>query len=258
MTQEKEGQSSLGWRGDIKKLVSSESILSEEVVCKIILLAKAVDIRNLDKGEKPFLYSSGNWGPGYVNIKGLVGQEEIFKTLVRQLSLRTLASGTQFDFIAANATGGMIPGYQLREDLQKLTGKEIPYVYVRGSRKPGGHQELVTGIDDNPYTPAGAKALVIEELINFAQTTTNSAVGLREIGFAVDSAATILHYQNPEAIKSLAENHISVVQVTSLPKLLEVAETEGIFSPQAVSDYRTFLQDPLAWQTQRGLEPVQR
>jgi orotate phosphoribosyltransferase len=168
-----------------------------------------------------------------------------------------LASGTQFDFIAGNATGGMTPGYQLREDLQKLTGREIPYVYVRGSRKPGGHQELVTGVEGNPYTPKGLKALVVEELINFAQTSTNSAVGLREIGYNVDSAATILHYRNPEALKNLADNNISVVQVTSLPKLLEVAEMDGTFSPQAIQVYKTFLENPIAWQASKGLEPVQ-
>lgn len=245
------------WQNQLDNLTETREILDDETICETILRSGAVTIRDVDAGEEPFLYSSGNWGPGYVSIKGLVGQERVFKTLTRQLTLRVLASQVGFDFIAANATGGMIPGYQLREDLQDLSGREIPYVYVRGSRKPGGHKELVTGIDGNPFTPQGSRALVVEELVNFAQTTTNSALGLRELGYQVDNAATILHYQNPEALTRLESNGLAVVHVTTLPKLLEVAEVGGHFSSDAIEDYKRFLGNPLRWQAERGLKPVE-
>jgi orotate phosphoribosyltransferase len=227
--------------------------LSEDEICRLILNARAVDIRDVDRGEEPFSYSSGNWGPGYIMIKGLVGEQHTFKTLVEQLAVRVVDSEIDFDFIAANATGGMVPGYQLREDLQRITGRDIPYTYVRGTRKKIGQKELMTGA---PYIASGSKALVVEELVNFAQTTTNSALGVREQGHVVENAATILHYQNPEALKRLEDNNISVVQLTSLPKLLEVAESGGYFSSETVRGYREFLQDPLAWQGERGLEPL--
>lgn len=230
--------------------------LTEEEVCRAILDARALDIRDVDTGEEPFLYSSGNWGPGYVDIKGLVGREQVFKTLTEQLALRLIDNGTEFDFIAANATGGMVPGYQLREDLQRIIGRSIPYVYTRGTRKPGGHKELVTGVDGNPFIPAGSRPLVIEELVNFAQSTTNSAVGLRELGYPAKYAATILHYHNPKGLESLRDTGVEVVELTNLPKLIEVAEQDGYFSLEVVTDYRNFLQDPLRWQAERGLEPV--
>ena len=62
--------------------------MSEEAVCVKMLEAGAVDIRDVDGGEEPFLYSSGNRGPGYVMVKGLVTRQEIFKPLVEQLALR--------------------------------------------------------------------------------------------------------------------------------------------------------------------------
>lgn len=170
--------------------------------------------------------------------------------------MRLIDSGVEFDFVAANATGGMVPGYELRGKFQELTGKRIPYVYVRGSRKPGGHKELVTGISNNPFIGEGERALVVEELVNFAQSTTNSAVGLREIGYQVHSAATILHYENPIALQKLRENDISVIKLTSLPVLLSVAEEGGFFDGRAIDDYKNYLRDPLAWQEQRGYEPV--
>lgn len=231
--------------------------LSEREICELLLKAGAVSIRDIDGGEEAFRYSSGNWGPGYINIKGLCGRQEVFKVLTRQLAFNLIVAETQFDFIAANATGGMTPGYQLREDLQALTGLEIPFVYVRGTRKPGGHRELVTGVSDNPFISEGETALVVEELINFAQTTTNSALALRNLKFRVDSAATVLHYQNPKALERLAENNLMVVELTSLPTLLRVAEEEGFFEPRLIEDYQSFLENPLRWQERRGLEPVQ-
>ena len=219
------------------------------------MLAYADLSANDDAIKYKIIDSSGNWGPGYVNIKGLVGQEEVFKFLVRQEALKLVDSETHFDFIAGNATGGMTPAYQLREDLQDLTGRRIPYVYVRDTRKKMGHRERITGIE-GPYTPPGSSALVVEELINFAQTTTNSARAIREEGRVAYNAATLLHYWNPEALRVLDEEEVGVVQLTTLPKLLELAEEERYFSALVISDYKTFLKDPLAWQERRGLESV--
>ena len=240
----------------LKDLLITPERLSEEDVCRLILNAEAAVVRDVDGGEEPFLYSSGNWGPGYVSIKGLVGRQETFRPLAEQLALRVIDSGIEFDFIAANATGGMVPGYQLREDLQRMTGREIPYVYTRGTRKPGGHKELVTGIDGNPHIPEGSRSLVIEELVNFAQSTSNSAVGLRELGYPTENAATILHYHNPKGLEHLSDAGVAVVELTNLPKLVEVAEKDGYFNQGAIDSYRDFLRDPLGWQAERGLEPL--
>lgn len=206
-------------------------------------------------GEEPFEYSSGNLGPGYVNIKGLVGREEVFETLTEQLALRVISASTEFDFINGNATGGMTPGYQLKLDLRRLTGRRIPFVYARNTRKRGGHKDIVTGLADNPEIPPGARALVVEELINFAQTTTNSTLALRELGHPVDTVATLLNYENPEGTVTLTEHGVSVIQLTGLPTLLDVAVDQGFFSQPAVDSYREFLSDPQRWQANRGITP---
>ena len=166
-----------------------------------IIAAGGFEVRDVDAGQEPFDYSSANRGPGYVMIKGLVGQPHVIQFLTMQLALR-LIDNINFDFIAANATGGMIPGWQLRNDLEGLTGKEIPCVYVRETRKIGGHQEYVTGDMNNPLIRAGMGALVFEELVNFAETTTNSAKVLRDKGYKAEVAATLLFYDNPQAIAS--------------------------------------------------------
>lgn len=216
-----------------------------------IVDAGGLEIRDVDAGQEPVDYSSANRGPGYVMIKGLVGQPHVMQFLTGQLALK-LSESINFDFIAGNATGGMVPGWQLRNDLEGLTGKEIPYVYVRETRKIGGHQEYITGDMNNPLIVNGMRALVFEELVNFAETTTNSAKVLREKGYKADVAATILFYNNPKAVESLRQEDVSLIPLITLPTLIDVAERTEKFNPRAIASYREFLQDPTEWQLKRG------
>ncbi|MFH1049012.1 MAG: phosphoribosyltransferase family protein [Patescibacteria group bacterium] len=229
--------------------------LNERIVLEI-LNAKAVDIRDIDNGEKPFLYASGNWGPGYVSVKNLVGRKAIIKLLAQNLAIKISDKAPNLDFIAGNVTGGVIPAWLLSEYLGAILGRTVPFVYIRETRKKGGQKELITGIKDNPEIPSGANGVVVEELVNFAQTTCNGAEALREAGYEVTNAACILFYDNPEAIKSLQTAKIEMVYLITLPQLLEVAEKHKTHSVKAINSYRDFLKDPLGWQAKRGLEPV--
>lgn len=221
----------------------------EEIGSRIVD-AGGLEIRDIDAGEKAFDYSSANRGPGYVMIKGLVGQPHIMQFLTQQFALR-LVDNINFDFIAGNATGGMVPGWQLRNDLEGLTGKDIPYVYVRETRKIGGHKEYIVGDMNNPLIQSGMRALIFEELVNFAQTTTNSAKVLRDKGYVADVAGTILSYQNPRALELLKETGVSLSYLISLKDLISIAEKTGKFSQKAIDSYREFLEDPVEWQLKR-------
>lgn len=233
----------------------------------MVLEAKAVDIRNVppkvtnEEVEKlplenqPFFYASGNWGPGYVMIKGLVGRKQIIKFLTQQLARKIVEKTSRVDFVAGNVTGGVILGWLLSEYLEALLDKTVPFVYIREMRKKGGQKELITGIANNPEVPAGANGLVVEELVNFAQTTCNGADVLRDAGYSVTHAATILFYDNLEAIKALKLHGVEMIYLFTLPQLLTVAEKHQTHPQEAIDGYREFLKDPLGWQAKRGLEP---
>lgn len=222
-------------------------MLEVEQLASRIVSAGAVEIRDVDAGDEPFLYASGNWGPGYVSIKGLVGHKALFKDLVAALAEEMRQEGVPADFIAGNATGGMIPGWILSEIL------DIPYVYVRETRKKGGQKELVSGIK---YIPSGMRGVVVEELINFAESTCNAADALIGLGYVVEDAATVLFYDNPESIRRLSTYSIGVTYLLTLEDLLVAAV--GTYSTKAIQGYRQFLQNPLQWQADRGLEPVEK
>jgi len=380
-----------------------------EKAALMVLRANTVEIRdvpqkvtneevgNLPRENQPFLYASGNWGPIYVMIKALVAYGQVIPILVEQLTLQIIENFPSLDYVAGNITGGVIPGWQLSEELSTRLKKEIdfiyvggtrkkeedgfpaitlidrialeqtayelyraiiqsrqdfdfvaglvpsgmipgyrlsqvlsaklnrivPFVYIRQWRKTGGQKERITGATNNPYLPSGStgivigqvedffrtthegmevlheegfktisgaellaglgasavtdirnvqstlnrsellwrlqgQGIVVEELVNFAQTTCHSAGALRSAGCAVNHAATILFYDNPEAIRMLQEHNIEMTYLLTLPELVAVAEKHQIFPQGAIDGYREFSTDPLGWQVERGLKPIER
>jgi len=224
---------------------------------RMLLHEGVLAIRNVDQGEEPFLYSSGNWGPGYVMVKGLVGKKPILKLLIRALADKLALQIPQVNFIAGNATGGMIPGWLLAEELEIVLRRAIPFVYIRGMRKKGGHKELITGIENNIFIKTGHNAVVVEELVNFAETTCNSARALRETGFTVTDAACILSYENLKARTSLAEEGLRMTYLVSLTEMLDLATEFHTHPIEAITSYREFLDNPDAWQARHGLRQQQ-
>ena len=225
---------------------------SLESITSKIVKAGAVEIHNFERGEEPFVYTTGNRGPGYAMIKGLVGQPEVMCYLVKALAIK-VENEAEFDFINGNVTGGTIPGWELSRVLSLRRKKTVPYTYMRGSRKVGGHGELVTGLKNNPLIEVGMKALIVEELVNFAETTTNAGIIFREMGYPVSHGACILAYDHKEEKRLLKEAKMTLVSLITLPQLLDASQATGLFPKDDIDSYRTFLKDPITWQLDRGM-----
>jgi len=221
-----------------------------------VLRAGAMEIRDVDDAnEKPFLYASGNWGPGYISIKGLVSHKPLFTELNKQTAEKVARAAPHINFVAGNVTGGVVPGWEISKTLDGLLQREVPYVYIREARKKGGQKELITGLN-NPLIEAGHNGLIVEELVNFSQTSCHSAILLRELGYTVTHTTCILFYNNPRAVELLKMNDLEMVYLFTLTELLDAAEETKIHSAKLIAKYREFLADPLGWQKSRGLEPV--
>lgn len=230
----------------------SETENKLEIVKKIIE-SGAIQIRDVDNGEEPFLYSSGNRGPGYVMIKGLCGQPETLKFLIRELAKKVNSEiGDKIDFIDGNVSGGMLPGWELRNVLSELQGREIPYVYLRETRKAGGHNELITGDLANPLIKKNMSVLVVEELVNYCTTTMNAVQIFRDCGYTANFAACILSYDQEEAMKNMRDMDIKLVSLVTLPEILDVAEENNLIDNHKIASYREFLKDSVKWQLDRG------
>ena len=219
-----------------------------------IIANGGIVIRDVGKGEDPFLYSSGNRGPGYIDIKGQCGNRSLSDALAAATAAKlVLVDGVIPSAVAGNVTGGLGPGWKLRDALSILLGYDLPYVYVRDTRKVGGHGEKVTGTWALKNMPGGDGVLVVEELVNFAETTCNSAHHLRwEHHLHVHHAACYLSYEHAVAQERLATQEVTLHPLFTLGEALDVGIELGLLQEPLVADFRSFLADPGKWQADRG------
>ena len=227
--------------------------MDELEIVKKIIESKAITIRDVDNGESPFIYSSGNQGPGYIMIKGLCGQPKVMHYLIDKLADKVSKICPSVDYIDGNVTGGVISGWELRNKLSTKLNRDIPFVYLRGSRKRGGHDELITGIHNNPLIKKGMEVIVVEELVNYGTTTVNAVEVFRNHGYIVNYAATVLSYNHKHTQERLKKNNITLIPLITLDRLLEVALQNNLFKKELVDSYTNFLHDSTKWQLDRNM-----
>ena len=213
-----------------------------------MLKSQILEIRDLSAGEKPFIYTSHNFGPGYVSIKDLVGNKQLIKLLCKKLTKKILLQATEPEFIAGNVTRGVIPAWLISEYLEKSLNKQMPFVYIRKNTKDYQKYTLITGLKNNSQIRIGANCLIVEELVNFGHTICTSAELLRNTGYKVTNAACILFYNNPESTKALKNAQIQITYLFTLPELLQTAAKYKIYPENLISDYKQFLKNPATWQ----------
>lgn len=240
------------------------AVFPNEVIAAAIVQGGALHIRDIENGEEAYHYSSGNFGPGYVSIKNAVGNQKLFKFLVRQLALRAeqhlpFVHGVDgIRFIAGLVTGGVPPSLYLRDHLQRLWKRDLGWCYIRDTRKAGGTREHVTGIAHlatggvNPEIPVGCEGVLVEELTNYANSITNGAEVLRACGYPCELGLCILDYDQPKGREALAAHGMRLMSLITLPRLLDAVEASGAIPKRLVDDYRYFQQDPEGWMKKYG------
>lgn len=223
---------------------------SELNIAKLIINNGAISVRNDNEG--PFVYSSGNRGPGYIMIKGLVGYPDVCQTLVSHLVDKFKDQLEDIDFVDGNVTGGMIYGWEIARKLSDVRKKTVPYVYLRGSRKEGGHNELITGDMNNSTISKGMNVLIVEELVNFGETTLNAIKVFRESGYISTKAACILSYDYPSSKQKLSDVGVELLSLMTVPRLLYIAREHKLMDIDAVDSYINYLDDAVGWNYKRG------
>lgn len=219
---------------------------------RLILSSDVLQIRDVDAGEELFFYTSGHQGPGYVSIKDLVGKTVVMKHLMKRLAEKFINVNRHVNFVAGNATGGIVPGWLMRDLLEKMTGRIVPFVYVKDKKDSKADKEII-GISNE--INLGDCAVVVDELVNFASTTCDSALALRKAGYKVNEAACILYYGHIVAEALLKQSGLKMTCLLTLNELLDYAEQLGFYPVQLINSYREFLRDPIEWQRKRGLLP---
>lgn len=226
-----------------------------EEACLLALYAGVLEIRDIDKGEKPFRYTSGKRGPGYVHIRDLIGKGSALKWLMQQLALKVVGKIRNTDkqrsyFVAANATGGIVPGWILHEFLQTYLQQDMTCMYINHEKKS------IAGMPDK--FEQDDHVLIVDDVVNFAHTTQKSIEVFRKLGCSVTHAVCILFYNNPNVQSDLEKMGVELTYLFTVDDLLTTAERHKTHPQKLIASFREFTKDPTAWQLKRNFSSANK
>ena len=120
--------------------------------------------------QTPFTWASGIKSPIYCDNRVTLSYPEV-RNLIRQSFTQLAKRYPEVDYIAGVATAGIAHGALLADALN------LPYIYVRSKAKEHGRQNLIEG-----ELRAGAKLLVVEDLISTGGSSIKAVEALRVAG----------------------------------------------------------------------------
>lgn len=193
----------------------------EKQVAEILLNVGAVALSPND----PFTWASGIQSPIYcdnrLTMADPVGRKEIAEGLAELIRVHY----PETTVIAGTATAG-IPHAAWVADILKL-----PMVYIRSSAKAHGKSRQIEG-----KIEAGAKAVIIEDLISTGGSSLNAANALLAENIEVCGVVSIFTYELQKADEKFAEANLSFHSLTNFAALAEAAKEQGAIEEASMNE----------------------
>lgn len=123
------------------------------------------------------------------------------------------------DLIVGVATAGIAHGALLADVL------DLPFAYIRSKAKAHGMQNLVEG-----KIEAGAKVIVVEDLISTGGSSLKAVDAVRKTGAEVLSLFAIFTYGFDVAINNFKDNNCEYYALSDFETLLKFSEDNSLFS----------------------------
>lgn len=183
---------------------------------------------------EPYTWSSGLKSPIYCDNRLTLSFPNVRQVIVN--GLVKSVNPTEVDVIAGTATAGIPHGALLADRLG------LPFIYVRSSAKGHGKGNQIEG-----KLEAGARVLVIEDLLSTGMSSIDAAQAIREAGGEVTRIQAIFSYGLPVLEKNLADANLSATSLTTFSELIEVAENTGVLNRSELDSLRDWQEDPRAW-----------
>lgn len=178
-------------------------------VAKILLELNAVSLNT----KKLFKYASGIMSPVYTDCRVLMAYPDSRKE-IRDFYIDAIKnSGVKFDVVAGTATAGIPHAAWIADKLN------LPMVYVRGTSKDHGKENLMEGI-----VKKGQKVIVIEDLISTGDSAINSVNAIRDAGGEISHVFSIITYGLKKADENFRENNLKLISLTNFSEVVELAE----------------------------------
>ena len=185
--------------------------------------------------QNPFTWASGIQSPIYCDNR-LVLSFPAVRSFVIQAFVEKSAQFGAFDIVAGVATAGIPHGALLADRLEK------PFIYVREKAKSHGRQNQIEG---NIF--AGAKILVIEDLISTGGSSLKAVETLREAGCEVVGIMAIFSYGFQKATDVFSAAKCPFDTLSQYSVLVEKAVEMKYISPDDLETLQNWRESPTTW-----------
>lgn len=176
-------------------------------VARLLLQIKAIKL----SPQQPFTWASGIQSPIYCDNRLSLSYPEVRAEVIA--GLVELSGGvTNFDMVAGVATAGIPHGALLADRLG------LPFAYIRDKPKSHGRQNQIEGKID-----AGARVLVIEDLISTGGSSLKAVEAIREHGAEVAAVMAIFTYGFPKASVAFGAANCPLLTITDYETMLHEA-----------------------------------
>ena len=118
----------------------------------------------------------------------------------------------------------------------------LPFAYVRPKPKDHGLANLIEG-----ELAAGAKVVVIEDLISTGGSSLKAVEALRQHGCEVIGMVASYTYGFPVAEEAFREAGVRLTTLTDYEAVVETALSTGYIRPEHVETLAAWRKDPAHW-----------
>lgn len=207
------------------------STLKKDFASKL-LEVKAIKLQPND----PFTWASGWKSPFYCDNRKTLSFPWLRSYVKLELVHTILEHFPEAEAVAGVATGAIAQGALVADELN------FPYVYVRSKAKDHGMQNLIEG-----ELPAGAKVVVVEDLISTGGSSLKAVAALREAGYEVVGMVASYTYGFPVAAQAFAEANVRLETLTDYEHVVERALETGYIKNEDVELLHEWRNDPANW-----------
>lgn len=205
---------------------------------KKVFASKLLDIKAIKlQPNDPFTWASGWKSPFYCDNRKALSFPELRNFVKLQLVHTVMQHFPQAEAVAGVATGAIAQGALVADELN------MPYVYVRSKAKDHGMGNLIEG-----ELPAGAKVVVVEDLISTGGSSLKAVEALRAAGYEVVGMVASYTYGFPVAEEAFAKAGLKLVTLGDYDHTIEIAAETGYVSKEDIEVLKEWRKNPAEWQ----------
>jgi len=204
----------------------------EKIFAAKLLNVKAIKLQP----DAPFTWASGWKSPFYCDNRKTLSYPALRNFVKLELSRLVAERFPQAEAVAGVATGAIAQGALVAEELG------LPFAYVRSKPKDHGLANLIEG-----ELSAGAKVVVVEDLISTGGSSLKAVEALRQHGCEVVGMVASYTYGFPVAEKAFAEAGVELVTLTHYEAVVETALATGYIREEHVPMLAEWRRDPAHW-----------